>query len=111
MFYNDLKEPTEVKRHNKARPRQSKVESDEHYQKKLQEWEAQKAPDAEVKPKGNSMTQIFYTKHVLPVYIKRIKELEDRYERRFYLQEDNDPSHGTRSDHNVAARLKRKKGI
>jgi transposase len=56
------------------------------------------------------MTQAFYTKHVLPVYIQRIKELEDRYERRFYLQEDNNLSYGTRSDYNVAACLKQKNG-
>jgi hypothetical protein len=111
VFYNDTREPKEVKQHNKARRRQNKVESDPQYQQRLREWEAQNPPEIELKPKGNSMTEAFYSQCVLPIHINRIKQLEERYDRRFYLQEDNDPSHGTRSDHNVAASKKRKLGI
>ena len=61
----------------------------------------------EIKPKGNSMTQKFYTETVLPHHIEHIKWLEAKYKRKFWFQEDNDPSHGTRSKNNVAARAKR----
>jgi hypothetical protein len=53
------------------------------------------------------MNQIFYTKHILPHHINHIKWLEAKKKHRFWFQEDNDPSHGTRSINNVAARVKR----
>jgi len=53
------------------------------------------------------MSQEFYAREILPVYIKEIKALEERYHHRFWLQEDNDPSHGTRSTNNPCIRLKR----
>jgi len=53
------------------------------------------------------MTQKYYTKTVLARHIEHIKWLEAKYKRKFWFQEDNDPSHGTRSKNNVAARAKR----
>ncbi len=52
------------------------------------------------------MTQKFYAENVLPYHIDHIKWLESHYNRPIYFQEDNDPSHGTRSLHNVARKAK-----
>jgi hypothetical protein len=49
------------------------------------------------------MNQVFYAKHILPHHIKHIKWLEAKKKHKFWFQEDNDPSHGTRSENNVAA--------
>ena len=52
------------------------------------------------------MTQYYYTKKILPVYIKGIRKNQHRFGQAI-LQEDNDPSHGTRSKWNFAWRCKR----
>lgn len=57
------------------------------------------------------MTQEYYATHVLPVHIQEVlrdrKEVGDYgYQGDCLLQEDNDPSHGTRSEVNVARELK-----
>lgn len=52
------------------------------------------------------MTQVYYTERLLPVYVREIHDcriMDDRY---CILQEDNDPSHGTRSEINVARTFK-----
>lgn len=62
--------------------------------------------EVETKPKGNSMTQKYYTERLLPVYVKAIQEARIAHNRDIILQEDNDPSHGTRSELNIAKQLK-----
>jgi transposase len=57
------------------------------------------------------MTQKFYTEHILPHHIKYLSWLEAKYGRKFLFQEDNDPSHGTLTACNVAARAKRDASI
>lgn len=57
------------------------------------------------------MTQKFYTKNILPKHIEHLKALEERYDHPFYLQEDGDPSHRTRSSMNPATQAKRAAGI
>jgi transposase len=52
------------------------------------------------------MTQKYYTERLLPVYIKAIQEARVVYGQDIILQEDNDPSHGTKSELNVAKQLK-----
>ena len=52
------------------------------------------------------MTQAFYRDNILPDYIAYIKELERRTEHQIYFQEDNDASHGTRSQNNTVLRSK-----
>jgi transposase len=73
----------------------------------LKSWEAQRPHPVEIKPKGDSITQEFYTKHVLPTHIEHVKWLEAHIKHKIYFQEDNDPSHGTRSSFNVARVAKR----
>jgi hypothetical protein len=62
------------------------------------------------KPKGNLMTQKYYTEQLLPHYIKKLQE-ESKHSRRAIFQEDNDSSHGTRSTNNVARELKKANSI
>jgi transposase len=107
LFYNDPDEPGPKEYVYKPRkPRKYEYQSDKSFEQELQAWEARQPPKVDIKPKGNSMTQHFYTEHVLPQHIKHIKRLEARYSRQIHFQEDNDPSHGTRSTKNVARQLK-----
>ncbi|KAF1984479.1 hypothetical protein K402DRAFT_336565 [Aulographum hederae CBS 113979] len=56
------------------------------------------------------MTQYYYTKRVLPTLIKETQR--DRIEfGKAWLQEDNDPSHGTRSEFNLPRLLEEKEWI
>lgn len=57
------------------------------------------------------MTQKYYATYILPKYIDHIKALETQYKHRFYLQEDGDASHRTRSQKNPVARAKKEAGI
>ncbi|KAF2818569.1 hypothetical protein CC86DRAFT_156958 [Ophiobolus disseminans] len=52
------------------------------------------------------MTQEYYALNVLPQYIKYIHEARLQEPQSWLLQEDNDPSHGTRSIDNVAESLR-----
>jgi hypothetical protein len=45
------------------------------------EWEAGKPHPVKVKPKGNSMTQKYYTDNILPVYISAYEELKRKRSR------------------------------
>ncbi|KAF2189034.1 hypothetical protein K469DRAFT_702738 [Zopfia rhizophila CBS 207.26] len=86
-----------------SKPRRRKNESDESLQQRVLNWEANKPPEVELEIKGAHITQAYYTKHLLPTYIKAIQEARKRDSSLdWYLQEDNDPSHGTRSTGNVA---------
>jgi hypothetical protein len=105
IFYKDPQEPSQ-KAYKPRKPRQTMYQTDTQYKDVLKAWEAAQ-PDAEVIPKGNAMSQQFYAKEILPEYIKQIKALEAHFHKRFYLQEDGDPSHGNKSTDNPCARLKR----
>ena len=68
-FYNDEEEFTQrPKRPPKLRTR--KYESEEEFQARIREWEALLPHEQVVKPKGNGMTQKYYTERLLPVYVK-----------------------------------------
>ena len=105
MFYKDPKEPSE-KSYKPRKPRKTMYQTDEQHQQAVQEWE-QSQPQAAVIPKGNSMSQEFYAREILPQYIQEIKALEERDHHRFRLQEDGDPSHGNKLTDNPCQRLKR----
>jgi hypothetical protein len=114
IFYSDPAEPAAAKAYKPSRPRQSSVETSEQHREAIRAFEAaekEEKIDTSIRIKGNSMTQIFYTKNILPTVIDRIKQLETRYKHSFLLQEDNDGSHGTRSFNNPAARLKRGRDV
>jgi hypothetical protein len=90
-------------------------DTDEMWAVRQQEWQAMNThpinPEKDIPPKGNSMTQLFYTKNVLPHHLSHLQWLERKYKCRFHFQEDNDPSHGTKSSNNVAIIAKRASGV
>lgn len=49
-----------------------KNESKESYRERIKEWEALLPHEAEVKPKGNTMTQKYYVERLLLVYTSAI---------------------------------------
>jgi hypothetical protein len=104
IFYKDPKEPSQ-KPYKPRKPRKSKYETVEQHQQRVQEWE-QSQPAAVVLPLGNSMSQEFYAREILPQHIQAIKDLEKHYHHRFWLQEDGDPSHGNKSTNNPCYRMK-----
>lgn len=76
---------------------------------RVKEWEAKKPPPIEGDTSEHHMTQQYYTEKILPGYIQLLHEQRTRNELspiRWQLQEDGDPSHGTRSSNNVAADLR-----
>jgi len=79
----------------------------EDYDQLVRGWEAGKPHNIIVQPKGNSMTQKYYTERLLPVYINAVKTSGNRYPGPWLLQEDNDPSHGLRGKKKGLAQLLR----
>ena len=104
VFYRDEGDETQLPVRKKPR-RRPKTETNEQYKERLRQWEAEQPHSAEIHQSGNSMTQKYYAEHLLPNHIAHIKADEARGQAA-YLQEDNDPSHGTRSADNVAKRKK-----
>lgn len=89
-----------------SKPRKRKYETPEQHPKRFKEWDATKPPPLEVQGSGHHMTQDYYTSNILPSYIKWVHEACLREPRSSLLQEDNDPSHGTKSNDNVAQNLR-----
>ncbi|KAF2184646.1 hypothetical protein K469DRAFT_459622, partial [Zopfia rhizophila CBS 207.26] len=90
-----------------GKPRKKKNESWEQYGKRLTNWEASRPPEVELQITGAHITQEYYTKKLLPDYIKALGDarLGDS-SKSYYLIEDHDPSHGTKTTHNIAYRIK-----
>lgn len=104
-FYNDENDYIQqLKRPPK--PRKTMYESAEDFQHRLDIWDASLPHQQEIKPKGNAMTQKYYCERLLPVYIKAVNKARLQYTKDWLLQEDNDPSHGSRKE-GLAQRLKR----
>jgi hypothetical protein len=110
-FYNDEEEHEEQPK-SPPKPRKSKYESADDYNKRLKVWEAEKPHKVEVKPKGNAMTQKYYTERLLPGLITAVSKqriygpaTEDKGPANWLLQEDGDPSHGMKKD-GLARQLK-----
>jgi hypothetical protein len=120
-FYND-EEDFEIKPKRPRKPRRSKKKSKEQYQEEIKHWEAALSHAKDVRPQGNSMTQEYYTDHILPLYCNAVNTLrtQEAHGRAdgwcdscgdgkptgnggsiassWFLQEDGDPSHGMRSN-------------
>jgi transposase len=76
-------------------------QSDIEYQQRVVKWEAS-LPGP---PKGNSMTQVYYTSRLLPMYAEEINRHRIQEGLDCIFQQDNDPSHGTRSEDNLPKRF------
>lgn len=105
QFYNDEHDFPEIKVLNPRKPRRRKNETDEQHHDRLLEWEASLPHDVQIKSKGNSMTQAYYVKRLLPVYLQSYNEAR-MMNLNPLLQEDNDNSHGTRSKDNIVQSFK-----
>lgn len=90
--------------------RRPTTESEDEYQARLCDWEAQRPHKAEVKAGGNAMTQKYYAERLLPVYIEAIHKARLRDAGPWLFQEDGDPSHGMRKE-GLAYQLKRENWI
>ena len=112
-FYNDPNDIPELDVNvniqkpaaKKKRPsKQRKSETLEQFKQseRYLEYAAAEPHDVDIQPKGNSMTQLYYTKKILPKHLQDLQEAEHKTGRKHILQEDNDPSHGTRSSLNYA---------
>lgn len=92
-FYND--ENDYIQRPKRPpKPRKTMYESQADYDMRILEWQATLSHEVEVKPKGNAMTQKYYTERLLPVYITAIQKARLQDTQDWLLQEDGDPSHG-----------------
>ena len=112
IFYHDEEERTEQPPYPPKPRRRPTTESDDEYKQRVMDWEAGKPHPVEVKPKGNSMTQKYYTDNILPLYISAYEELNRKRPGPWKLQEDNDGSHGTRGKGmNVARALKQRHNV
>lgn len=121
-FYNDEYDDVgPVKPEPKPRRRPA-TETDAQYQARLTEWEARKPREPIILKPGNSMRASYYVDNILPLYCDAYNALkarsdelradilpQDRYN--WYLQEDNDPSHGTKNPESLPARYKRRRGV
>jgi transposase len=110
IFYNDPQEPSEHI-YKPSRPRKSSVETDEQHQQAVEQWQQTTEHGAEIKPRGNAMTQIFYAINVLPHHIKHIQWLKEKYKHEIWFQEDGDSSHGHKSPKSAPTRLKNDSAI
>ena len=100
-FYNDENDPQTIKPVLAPKPRRRpKTETPEQYEQRLEEWKELLPYSLDIKPKGNSITQIYYTEKILPglfTEIQRLRLILPEYRGDMILQEDSDPSHGHRS--------------
>jgi hypothetical protein len=94
-FYNDEQDSI-IRPKRPPRPRKTMYESEDEFQHRLDEWNASLPHEHDVKPKGNAMTQKYYCERLLPVYIDAMHQFRLQDPQDWLLQEDNDPSHGSR---------------
>jgi len=92
-FYND--EPPSVR---PQKPRRSRYVPEAIYHQQILEWQASLPPKK--RRHNNAMTQAYYVTHLLPFYVAEIQEHQAQGLHCQLLQ-DNDPSHGTRSEDNL----------
>ncbi|KAI4204174.1 MAG: hypothetical protein LQ350_001365 [Teloschistes chrysophthalmus] len=116
IFYNDLADYVDVEIAKNATrlklPKQWKKEMQEQFEPSecYNKYVASEPHDVDIIPKGNSMTQPYYTKKILPIYRDELKKAEAVSGMQMFLQEDNDPSHGMTSPLNYALLFKEKMG-
>lgn len=118
IFYNDEHLDVEVQKakqdrtsYLRRRPRRIKNQDEEVYIDRLARWEANIPPPIDISASNNLMTQDYYVRNILPVYDRYLRIWSEREGHEYRLQEDNDPSHGTRSEYNVVQDFRRRKGI
>ena len=120
QFYNDPNDVPELhidvhvdapKRKRPPKQRKNETEEQFYQSERYLQWVAAEPHNVDIQPKGNSMTQLFYTKKILPSHLAEMQEVERKTGQKCILQEDNDPSHGTRSAVNYARAYKQRHNI
>ena len=95
-FQNDEEDKIEEPPYPSKPRRRPKTEIEDEYRRRVQEWEAGKPHEVEVKVRGNAVTQKYYVDRLLPVYANATKSMRDIDDIPWLLQEDGDPSQGMR---------------
>ncbi len=106
----------EVEVHPKVRrarkPQRRKNETDQEWEERMEAWMAEDlVHNVDVKQNRNSMTQRFYTIKILPKLLEGLRRCEWSTGVSHILHEDNDPSHGTRSEYNHAQSFRRRNKV
>jgi hypothetical protein len=109
-FYNDEEDKIEHPLYPSKPRRRPTTETEEEYHRRVQEWEAEKPHDVEIKVKGNAITQKYYVDRLLPIYCQAIESMREIDDKPWLLQEDGDPSHGMRK-RGLAQEYKEASGI
>ena len=74
QFYNDKSGYLNIQK-KPHKPRKSRYETEEEHQERVMKWKASLPHDVEdPQPKGNKMTQKYYTERLLLIYIKKLQE-------------------------------------
>lgn len=121
-FYNDEYDDFIAPAPTPKPRRRPTTETEEEFHHRMLQWEAEKARTPEIKKPGNSMRASYYTEKILPIYNAAYWSLKARSDQlrphvapqlryTWWLQEDNDPSHGTRNHDSLPAEYKRQHGI
>ncbi|KAI4281633.1 MAG: hypothetical protein L6R38_003541 [Xanthoria sp. 2 TBL-2021] len=120
IFYRDpddvleLDISVQVKAPKRARPPKPRKGETWDYFKESERYlayEASEPHEVDIQPKGNSMTQLFYTKKVLPKLIEELRIAERKTGVPHLLQEDNDPSYRLKSRLNYVQLYRQRHGI
>jgi hypothetical protein len=82
QFYKDP--PERRIQGDPIKPRRSRFQSEDQYLTELRAWEALRA-DTDPIPGGNSMNQLFYTRHVLVHHINHIQSIKKRLNHEIYF--------------------------
>lgn len=74
FFYNDENDAPQIKLLKPPKPRKTIYDTKEQFDEKIVLWKASLPHNVDVKPKGNSIIQKYYTEKLLPEYINIISK-------------------------------------
>ena len=104
-FYNN-KNNSIQKPKRPSKPRRLRYKLDKEFNTRILGQQALLPYKQEVKPKGNTITQKYYTKRLLPIYVNAIQKACLQDLQNWLLQEDNNPSYRTKKE-GLAQQFKR----
>ncbi len=113
IFYNNKTEAIPDITVKEARPTKPKRElnaTDNKFEIELAKWDAKEVKKVDIKVRGNAITQYYYTQKILPYYLQELDNMRAKFGCGT-VQEDGDPSHGTKSTWNYAWRIKRQRDV
>ena len=109
QFYNNSQHDPEVIIKKPIKPRHRPTrETTTEYKKHVCNWETSIPKNPEIKHSNNSITIKYYTDNILPNYLGALAKCHVYYNKRAILQKNNNDSHGTHSENNLAITTKKK---